>query len=71
MASTLDATEEIYDVQAGYILWLPSKDKIGSRFLIGVELDNDGFNHPVVILSVNILDRKATIFLVSVPNWRA
>jgi hypothetical protein len=53
------------DVQPGYILWLPKKHNIDPRLLVGTELDEDGFNHPVLILSVNLIEQTATIFTVS------
>jgi hypothetical protein len=59
------AIERGNDVQAGYILWLPKKHKIDPWLLIRTELDEDGFNHPVLILSVNLIEQTATIFTVS------
>ena len=52
-------------VLAGSILWLPEKDDIDPRLLTGVEIDDGCFHHPVVILSTNLEDGKATVLIVS------
>jgi hypothetical protein len=64
--SLLDTTYESYDAMAGCILWLPKKDEIDEHLLVGVRMDDGCFNHPVVVLSADPVERKATILIVSI-----
>lgn len=53
---------------AGCILWLPKKDQIDQHLVIGLDIDDGCFNHPVVVLSVDPEERNATVLIVSIPS---
>jgi len=50
---------------AGCILWLPRKDQTDQHVVIGSYIDDGCFNHPVVVLSVDLEGRTATVLIVS------
>lgn len=62
--SSPDTINDGYDVPAGCILWLPAKDVVG-RHSVSADIGDGCFNHPVVVLSVNPVGKKATILIVS------
>lgn len=59
-------TYQQHDTLVGCILWLPTKDRIDHRLLVGVDIDDGCFNHPVVVLSTDLAEGKAIILIVSV-----
>ena len=61
------ATPQIRELQKGCILWLPKKAEIDDDLLEGVEIVDACFDHPVVVLSTNLVQGKATVFIVSTP----
>jgi hypothetical protein len=61
----LDTTLESDDALEGRILWLPKKDEINEDLLVNVGIEDGCFHHPVMVLSVDQVERKATILIVS------
>lgn len=59
-------THHRHDNRAGCIFWLPKKDYIDERLLAGIDIDDGCFNHPVVVLSIDPNDGKATVLIVSI-----
>lgn len=59
-------TRQNYDIRPGCILWLPQKGDINERLLADVNIEAGCFNHPVMILSTDLVNGKATVFIVSV-----
>ena len=59
-------TNQLNDVKAGCILWLPRKDKIKEYLLEGMEIDDGCFNHPVLVLSTEPAQGKASVLIVSI-----
>jgi hypothetical protein len=60
-----------YHVQVGCILWLPKKEKIDPYLPGGAGLHDGCFDHPVVILSLDEIVKRATILIVSITIQRA
>lgn len=56
------------DDLAGCIRWLPKKDDIDQCLLAGTNIDEGCFHHPVVILSTDDVERKATVLIVSIET---
>lgn len=56
------------DSLAGCVLWLPKKDDIDQCLLEGTNIDEGCFHHPVVILSTNSVEGKATVLIVSIET---
>lgn len=54
-----------HELQPGCILWLPKKAEINEHLLVDFDINNGCFNHPVVVLSTNLNQGKATVFIVS------
>lgn len=63
--SSPNTINDSYDVPVGCILWLPKKDDI-DRHSVGADIGDGCFNHPVVVLSVDLVEKKAIILIVSV-----
>lgn len=58
-------TPQNHELQPGCILWLPKKDEIDDDLLMDVHIGHGCFDHPVVVLSTNLVQGKATVFIVS------
>ena len=55
---------ELWDINNGCILWLPARAEIEDKIIPGSEVDqkDDGFfNHPVVVLKVELLSPTAAL----------
>lgn len=63
--SPQDTTHNSSKMLAGCILWLPRKDQTDQHVVIGSYIDDGCFNHPVVVLSVDLEGRTATVLIVS------
>jgi hypothetical protein len=70
MPTTL-AIQGGYHVQVGCILWLPKKEQIDQCLLGGTGLHDGCFDHPIVILSLDEIEKRATILIVSIIIQRA
>lgn len=64
-------THQHHGIQTGCILWLPKKDDIDERLLAGVDIEDGCFNHPIVVLSTNRAEGKATVLIVSIPAHKS
>jgi hypothetical protein len=60
-----------YHVQVGCILWLPKKKNIDPCLLDDTNLHDGCFHHPVVILSLDEIGKRAIILMVSIIIQRA
>lgn len=52
----------------GCILWLRKKDEIDPSLLAGTEIGEGCFDHPVMIVSTDLVERKATGLIVSIET---
>jgi hypothetical protein len=63
--NTVSRRTPLKEVLEGHILWLPKKEDIRPRKLVAdLKFDDGCYNHPVVILSTDELNRTATVLLV-------
>ena len=53
-------------VQEGCILWLRKRDEIDAHLLATVSIEDGCYNHPVVVLSANLVERTALVLIVSI-----
>ena len=61
-----NTTYQHHGIPAGCTLWLPNKHKIDAHLLEGVDIDDGCFNHPIVVLSTDLVEGKATVLVVSI-----
>ena len=66
-----DVSRQHHDILAGCILWLPRRVEIDEHLLVGADIDDGCFNHPVAVLSTDQAGRKATILIVSITIERS
>lgn len=64
--SSPDTIDDGYHIPVGCILRLPHKDQIG-RHSVSADIDDGCFGHPVVVLFVDPVQKKAAILTVSSP----
>ncbi|KAG8531632.1 uncharacterized protein KY384_003263 [Bacidia gigantensis] len=60
-----DAARQDHDILAGCILWLPRRDEIDEHLLVGADIGNGCFNHPIVVLSADQVGGKATVLILT------
>ena len=53
-------------IQATFILRLPKENEVNPHLPVGVDINDRCFHHPLVIFSTSLVERKATMLMISI-----